>query len=158
MRPVGELVADEIAIYREEFGMILDDLRALPADRPILAEGAVLLPEFVIPVMSDPRAAVWVVPTPDFQLKQYHQRPWIQGILKKCRDPDQAFRNWMDWRSEDFGKPSYLKKLGLTLAHNDKGEPTRRIHALDAKERTIGEALQEAGYFTALIGKWHSLP
>ncbi|MCP4261870.1 MAG: sulfatase-like hydrolase/transferase [Planctomycetes bacterium] len=40
-----------------------------------------------------------------------------------------AFRNWMDWRSEDFGKPSYLKKLGLTLAHNNEGIPTRRLHA-----------------------------
>ncbi len=66
-----------------------------------------------------------------------------------------AFRNWMDWRSEDFGKPSYLKALGLTLAHNDRGEPTRRIHALDADERTVAEALREAGYFTALLGKWH---
>jgi arylsulfatase A-like enzyme len=66
-----------------------------------------------------------------------------------------AFRNWMDWRSEDFGKPSYLKALGLTLAHNDRGEPTRRIHALDTSERTIAEALKEAGYFTALVGKWH---
>ena len=66
-----------------------------------------------------------------------------------------AFRNWMDWRSEDFGKPSYLKKLGLTLAHNDRGEPTRRIHALDTNERTIAEALQDAGYFTAIVGKWH---
>ena len=42
-----------------------------------------------------------------------------------------SFRNWMDWRSEDFGKPSYLAKRGLTLAHNERGEPTRRIHALD---------------------------
>ena len=25
-----------------------------------------------------------------------------------------AFRTWSDWRSEDFGKPSYLKALGLT--------------------------------------------
>jgi len=66
-----------------------------------------------------------------------------------------AFRNWMDWRSEDFGKPSYLAKLGLTLAHTDQGEPTRRIHALDTNERTIAEALKEAGYFTALVGKWH---
>ncbi|WP_417746276.1 arylsulfatase B [Rosistilla oblonga] len=66
-----------------------------------------------------------------------------------------AFRNWMDWRSEDFGKPSYLKKLGLTLAHNDRGEPTRRIHALDTNERTVAEALQEAGYFTGIVGKWH---
>ena len=66
-----------------------------------------------------------------------------------------AFRTWSDWRSEDFGKPSYLAKLGLQLAFNDRGEPTRRIHALDTSERTIAEALREAGYFTSLIGKWH---
>jgi len=67
-----------------------------------------------------------------------------------------AFRNWMDWRSEDFGKPSYLKALGLTLAHNERGEPTRRIHALATAERTIAEALKDAGYFTAITGKWHA--
>ncbi|MDE0825904.1 MAG: arylsulfatase [Akkermansiaceae bacterium] len=66
-----------------------------------------------------------------------------------------AFRTWADWRSEDFGKPSYLKALGLTLAHTKDGEPTRRIHALDTEERTIAEALKDAGYFTALVGKWH---
>ena len=66
-----------------------------------------------------------------------------------------AFRTWSDWRSEDFGKPSYLAKLGLKLAHNDRGEPTKRIHALDTNERTVAEALKEAGYFTALLGKWH---
>ena len=66
-----------------------------------------------------------------------------------------AFRTWSDWRSEDFGKPSYLAKLNLKLAHNDRGEPTRRIHALDTNERTLAEALQEAGYFTSLLGKWH---
>jgi len=66
-----------------------------------------------------------------------------------------AFRTWSDWRSEDFGKPSYLAKLGLELAHNEKGEPTRRIHALDTNERTIAEALKESGYFTAILGKWH---
>ena len=66
-----------------------------------------------------------------------------------------AFRTWSDWRSEDFGKPSYLKKLGLTLATNADGEQTRRIHALDTDERTVAEALREAGYFTSIIGKWH---
>ena len=65
------------------------------------------------------------------------------------------FRTWMDWRSEDFGKPSYLKKLSLTLAKNDAGEETRRIHAMDTNERTVAEALKEAGYFTAICGKWH---
>ncbi len=29
-----------------------------------------------------------------------------------------AFRTWSDWRSEDFGKPSYLAKLGLDVAHD----------------------------------------
>jgi arylsulfatase A-like enzyme len=66
-----------------------------------------------------------------------------------------AFRTWSDWRSEDFGKPTYLKRLGLTLATNAEGEKTRRIHALDTEERTVAEALTEAGYFTSLIGKWH---
>ena len=66
-----------------------------------------------------------------------------------------AFRSWMDWRSEDFGKPTYLAKLGMKLAHNERGEPTRMLHALDTRERTIGEVLKDAGYFTALIGKWH---
>ena len=66
-----------------------------------------------------------------------------------------AFRTWSDWRSEDFGKPSYLAKLGLKLAYHSNGEPTRRIHALDTNERTIAEALQEAGYFTAKIGRAH---
>ncbi|MGE3803773.1 MAG: arylsulfatase, partial [Gemmataceae bacterium] len=66
-----------------------------------------------------------------------------------------AFRTWMDWRSEDFGKPSYLERLGLKLAHNERGEPTRMIHALDTRERTVAEVLKDAGYFTAITGKWH---
>jgi arylsulfatase A-like enzyme len=66
-----------------------------------------------------------------------------------------AFRTNMDWRSEDFGKPTYLAKLGMKLAHNERGEPTRMIHALDTRERTIAEGLREAGYFTSIVGKWH---
>ncbi len=66
-----------------------------------------------------------------------------------------AFRTWMDWRSEDFGKPTYLKKLGLELAHNERGVPTRMIQGLDTRERTVAEALRDAGYFTAIVGKWH---
>jgi arylsulfatase A-like enzyme len=65
------------------------------------------------------------------------------------------FRMWMDWRSEDFGKPDFLERIGIPLAHLPDGTPTRRIHALDSQERTVAEALQEAGYFTAIFGKWH---
>ncbi len=66
-----------------------------------------------------------------------------------------AFRTLMDWRSEDFGKPTYLERMGLELAHNAQGEPTRMIHALDTHERTVAEALRDSGYFTSIVGKWH---
>lgn len=65
------------------------------------------------------------------------------------------FRQWMDWRSEDFGKPDYLALLGIMLAHLPDGTPTRRILGLPTEERTVAEALREAGYTTALVGKWH---
>lgn len=64
------------------------------------------------------------------------------------------FRNWTDWRTEDFGKPSYLSMLGMELARNEAGEETRRIHGLPAEETTIAEALGELGYVTAIAGKW----
>ena len=66
-----------------------------------------------------------------------------------------SFRTWTDWRSEDYGKPTYLAKLGMELAENKAGEKTRRIVGMDTDERTIAEALKEAGYTTAIMGKWH---
>ena len=66
-----------------------------------------------------------------------------------------AFRTWSDWRSEDFGKPTYLAKLGMELVKNEEGDETRRIHALASEERTVSEALKDAGYFTSISGKWH---
>lgn len=65
------------------------------------------------------------------------------------------FRTWMDWRSEDFGKIEFLERLGLNLPETPEGVKTRRIHGLDTKERTLGNALQDVGYFTAVVGKWH---
>lgn len=65
------------------------------------------------------------------------------------------FRTWMDWRTEDFGKEEFLARLNLSLPKTATGEPTRRVHGLDLHERTLAEALREAGYYTAIIGKWH---
>ena len=52
-----------------------------------------------------------------------------------------AFRTWSDWRSEDFGKPSYLAKLGLELAHTKSGEETRMPRNLAAQSRTSSSSL-----------------
>ena len=89
------------------------------------------------------------------RLTQFYMTPVCATSRAALMTGRYPFRTWMDWRSEDFGKPSYLAKLDMTLAHLPDGTPTRRIHALDTGERTVAEALHEAGYFTALLGKWH---
>jgi len=88
-------------------------------------------------------------------LKQFYTHSVCAPTRAALLTGKYAFRTWSDWRSEDFGKPTYLQRLGLTLARNEAGDVTRRIHALDTSERTIAEALREAGYFTSIIGKWH---
>jgi 2-phosphoglycerate kinase len=95
MRPVDTLVTRELAFYREEFELVIEDLLGIPNTTPIIAEGAALLPECVSPLISSPNHAIWIVPTEEFQLREYAQRDWVANILSQCRDPQQAWQNWM---------------------------------------------------------------
>lgn len=95
MRPVNQQVRDEIQLYVEEFPLILDDLRQLPRDRPILAEGSALMPALLEEIGVPHDRAIWIVLAPAFQRQHYTRRDWIAGILAACEDPDQAWRNWM---------------------------------------------------------------
>jgi uridine kinase len=113
MRSVAEQVADEIAIYHEQFSMILADLQAMPTDKPILAEGAALLPDLVAPLLPNPNQAIFIVPTETFQKTTYAQRDWIDGILAQCRDPERAFANWMN---RDVGFGQWV--VDTAVAHN----------------------------------------
>jgi len=95
-RPVEVLLQDEIAAYREEWDMIVNDLLALPDDLPAIAEGAALLPERVQDVLSERRHAIWIVPTEAFQRETYARRgKWVGQILAQCTQPEQSFENWM---------------------------------------------------------------
>ena len=95
MRPVDVLVTRELAFYREEFELVIEDLLSIPRSTPIIAEGAALLPECVAPLLSHPNQAIWIVPIEQFQLKEYARREWVENILSQCRDPQQAWQNWM---------------------------------------------------------------
>jgi hypothetical protein len=95
MHPVDFLVAREIAFYREEFDLILKDLLAMPRSAPLCAEGAALLPECVAPLLDRPNRGVWIVPTEEFQRKEYARRDWVANILRQCIDPQLAWENWM---------------------------------------------------------------
>lgn len=95
MRPVEQQVIEEIAFYHEEFPLILEELLALPKSTPVLVEGAALLPECVIPLIFEPRRAIWLLPTAEFQLHHYGRRAWAKEIVSTCTQPEQAFQNWM---------------------------------------------------------------
>jgi len=95
-RPVEVLLQDEIAAYREEWDMIVNDLLALPDDLPVIAEGAALLPERVQGVFSERRHAIWIVPTEAFQRETYARRgEWVGEILAQCAQPERSFEHWM---------------------------------------------------------------
>lgn len=120
LRPVDVQVTAERVIYGEEFGMILDDLRALPKDRPILAEGAALLPELVAPLLPRPSQACYLVPTPAFQHAHYARREWTADILAQTCDPETAYANWMA-RDVAFGRAvlADARRLGLPALEVD---------------------------------------
>ena len=122
MHPVDYLVEREIAFYREEFELIIEDLLAMPTDTPICAEGAALLPECVAALGIDPRRAIWVVPTEEFQRREYGRREWVAEILAQCSQPEQAWQNWMG-RDAGFARAVALQaeRLGFAVLEVDGG-------------------------------------
>jgi hypothetical protein len=73
----------------------------MPANRPVIAEGAALMPRPLHGMGIPPDRAIWVVPTPAFQRAHYAQRDWRHDVLRACTDPDRAWENWMS-RDEGF--------------------------------------------------------
>ena len=77
----------------EGFELILEDLLALPAGPPILAEGFRLLPRLVAPLLSGSDQAVWLIPTPDFRRAAFDARGFTWEIPNRTSDPERALAN-----------------------------------------------------------------
>jgi 2-phosphoglycerate kinase len=96
MRPIDRQVEEEIALYREQFPLILADVASMPTSQPVIAEGAALLPELVDGLSVRRNRAIWIVPTEAFQRAHYAKRAWRHDVLATCADQDQAWHNWME--------------------------------------------------------------
>ncbi len=80
----------------EAFELIIEDLLALPAEPPILAEGFRLLPRLVAPLVSGPNQAVWLVPTPEFRRAAFDARGFTWEIPQKTSDLERALANLLE--------------------------------------------------------------
>lgn len=89
-----ELFERSIAAWAEGFELVVEDLRALPRSRPILAEGPGAFPWCVAPLLSSTRQAMWLVPTPELRdavaLRRYGS---AMGQFPGASDPERAARN-----------------------------------------------------------------
>ncbi|NAZ88763.1 hypothetical protein, partial [Kineococcus indalonis] len=83
--------------YRgEAFELLVEDLLALPRDRGVLVEGFRLLPELVAPLLSGPRQAVWLLPTPRFRRAAFEARDGLWRIAGRTGDPPRALANLLE--------------------------------------------------------------
>ena len=109
--------------FREEgFDLIVEEVLAMPADRPILVEGFKLLPRPVSPLLSDTHQAVWLLPTAEFRRKAFDSRGSTWEIPNKTSDPERALANLVA-RDELFTQAlsREVGLLGLRMLEMDGG-------------------------------------
>ena len=125
---------EEFRIYMEIAPLVFARIEEIDAGF-IIAEGAAYTPE----VMRSQLTAgyITIIPTPEFQISRYRERPWVPKILAGCSDKAAAFENWMQ-RDILFAEQvkTECAALGVPCIVNDGSESIesfyqRAIAALD---------------------------
>lgn len=106
--------------HGEGFDMLIDDVRQLPDDRPILVEGFRLLPALLKSHLPEPRNAVWLLPTPAFRRAAFARRDAASSFWLRTSDPDQALASLLA-RDQLFTEElaSACALTGLDVMHID---------------------------------------
>jgi hypothetical protein len=116
LRSVEAMTRTTIAMWRERFALMVEDLLAWPHDGPILAEGPGLFPECVAPLLSNPRQALWLVPDDTFKRAVYPTRENKIATSVQTSDPPRARSNMI---GRDLMLGEHIKDqahaLGLTV-------------------------------------------
>jgi hypothetical protein len=100
--------------HGELFHLAVEDLLALPATPPVLAEGFPLLPRLVAPLLSRPGQAVWLIPTPEFRRLAFESRGSTWEMPRKTSDPERALANLLA-RDELFTESVLREAMALRL-------------------------------------------
>ena len=87
---------EEWAIYEAIAPFAYNEIQRLGQKRPVLAEGAGLLPPLMSKKGLDARHACYVVPSKGFQISHYRERNFVKYVLAGCTDTEAAFERWME--------------------------------------------------------------
>jgi hypothetical protein len=71
------------------FPLLIEDILALPSDKPIIVEGFGLLPELVHPLLFSHHQAIWFIPTEKFKWESMARRG-KPSFAEKTSDPEKA--------------------------------------------------------------------
>jgi hypothetical protein len=92
LRPTPEQLAERtIASWTSRFPFVVEDLLSLPADGPIVAEGAGFFPEVISPILSNPHQAIWLVASRSFLPAMRFARG--MGLPGLTSDPKRVMEN-----------------------------------------------------------------
>ena len=128
-RPVAEQARGAIASWSERVGLAVEDLLALPADRPIVAEGPGFFPEAILPLLASPRQAIWLVPSAAFK-RASHARRGKSAWRANTSDPERAYRNHVErdlLLAEHYRRQA--RALGVPLLEVDGSRPVEAVAA-----------------------------
>ena len=114
MRNPEEMADEEWRFYEEIFPYVKSYL-IKNQDRPLLVEGAGLLPHLVKELEWPASSYLCLTPTADFQKKHYRQREWVSYVLEGTTNPEQAFENWMQ---RDILFAQMVRKEAMRLGYS----------------------------------------
>jgi hypothetical protein len=134
LRP-PEVMLDTFHWYRGEgFGLIVEDLLALPDDRIVIVEGFRALPELVQPLLSFAGQAVWLLPTADFREYAFDKRDTKWQIAGKTSDPPTALANLLE-RDHRFTERLRAESARLGL-------PVLEVSATISEDEVAGQVAE----------------
>lgn len=126
-----EEMADEGCRFYEEIFPYVKSYLIKNQDRPLLVEGAGLLPHLVKELEWPASSYLCLTPTADFQKKHYKQREWVPYVLEGTTNPEQAFENWMQ---RDILFAQMVRKEAMKL-----GYPSLIADGSQSEKQTVEE-------------------
>ena len=93
-RSPEEMARNVIFSWTERFRFVLKDLRAMPSESAVIAEGPGLFPDLVAPHLARQQQAIWLVPTAAFCATMRRRRG--STMPTHTSQPERAWQNLID--------------------------------------------------------------